>query len=333
MKKIEIDLIKLSNIPHINQILVGLYELEKDNIIKLKITNDFSSNLAACIMKIGSKNIIIDTEDSANFSALKAINERNIDFYFKRSFLKSEADKYKFKSYPFGLNYDVFNDRLKSEIPLYKRITNILKRIDSINYTNFESKPIINKKNPKICFFTRLWNPFNVEDISQKKERENINKFRINCIRICKEKYGNNFIGGIYKDKFSKKICPDCVIDNSITRKKNFLKIIKQSDVCIATKGLHNSIGWKLAEYVCASKAIISEPLDFSLSGIFLKDKNYIEFSSIDSLISSIDNLISDDLSRYDMMVSNNDYYINNLNPKSIMMNIITKVKNESQSI
>lgn len=40
--------------------------------------------------------------------------------------------------------------------------------------------------------------------------------------------------------------------------------MVKESDICITTTGLHRSIGWKFAEYIAASKAIVTEKLNYS---------------------------------------------------------------------
>ena len=48
----------------------------------------------------------------------------------------------------------------------------------------------------------------------------------------------------------------------------------------MASTGLHGSTGWKLAEYVAAGRAIVTEPLRYTLPGGFEEGKNYKTYTS-----------------------------------------------------
>ena len=61
-----------------------------------------------------------------------------------------------------------------------------------------------------------------------------------------------------------------------------FLNIVKSSDICIATTGLHKSIGWKFGEYIAASRAIITEPLYYEIPGELKRGSNYLEFRNVE---------------------------------------------------
>jgi hypothetical protein len=113
------------------------------------------------------------------------------------------------------------------------------------------------------------------------------------------------------------------VVDNKLTRRENFLKLIKMCDICIAEVGLHQSIGWKFAEYVAASRAIITEPINYSLSGTFKRNINYLEFNSIDDLIESVNLLFNNQHLRENMMKTNEYYYNRYVRADKLILNTL----------
>ena len=109
------------------------------------------------------------------------------------------------------------------------------------------------------------------------------------------------------------------------------MNIVKSSDICIATTGLHKSIGWKFGEYVAASRAIVTEKLHYEIPGDFKSGINYLEFSSEDELVHSIKKLIEDKCLRYEMMKNNHNYYLEYVRPDKLIMNTLTQVIQESE--
>ncbi|MBC6401626.1 MAG: hypothetical protein GDA37_11570 [Ekhidna sp.] len=196
----------------------------------------------------------------------------------------------------------------------------------SFRSSDFESQPYLHKKS-KILFLTRLHNPDDVSLEHSKIERENINRNRIDCIKACKKEFPNNFIGGLESDNFSKRYQKDLVLPTSLTKKEVFLNAVKESNICITTTGLYNSIGWKFGEYVAASRAIISESLKYELPGNFENYKNYLEFNGKDELIQNIRELLRnrDRLSER-MMQENFHYYNNYLRPDVLVLNTLLRV-------
>ena len=148
----------------------------------------------------------------------------------------------------------------------------------------------------------------------------------MNFIKICRDQFGSQFVGGLQIDDFSTKHAKDLVVPNSLTNRRNFNNIVKSSNICIATSGLHNSIGWKFGEYVAASRAIISEPLEYELPGSFSHNKNYLVFQNENELIYNIDHLLKEKDEVYQMMKNNFRYYNNYLSPDKLVLNTILKI-------
>lgn len=101
------------------------------------------------------------------------------------------------------------------------------------------------------------------------------------------------------------------------TTKVSFLNSLQKHDICINTLGLHNSTGWKFAEYIAASRAIISEPLVYQSPNL-VEGNNYLSFIDSDSLILGIEKLKK---SKSQMMLNNYHYYNNFIRPDSLIMN------------
>ena len=90
--------------------------------------------------------------------------------------------------------------------------------------------------------------------------------------------------------------------------------------------GLHESIGWKTAEYVVAAKAVINERFHYEVSGNFEIGQNYLEFATADECISQVKYLIENPETVYLMKVKNQEYYQNYLRPSVLIKNTINIV-------
>lgn len=333
MDKIRCHLIIHSKAGHLNQIYTGFSALEKQGYITL--TTEKKLNTSKQILEvIVNKNIkvIYDTMDEEGFYAATDMNIEKIDYYFKRDFKKGVADKYKFKSFPLGLNYNVYSE-YRNVLGVQDRLKNKIRKVIRKYKYNFYSKDFeqvpIAGDNPKICFLTRVWdiNGKEIENDQIREERKEINEFRVECIKACKNEFGDNFIGGIEDSEFARNNYKDVIIeDKSITKRDNFLDLVKSCDICIATTGLHKSIGWKFGEYVAAARAIVTEPLYYELPGDIENNKNYIEFNTVDELINILKNLINNKDKRESLMETNFNYYNNYVKPDVLIKNSLKKI-------
>lgn len=333
MDKINCHLIIHSRAPHLNQIYAGFLDLSKKNIINLtkEIRIDTAKQILEVIVNDKVK-IIYDTMDEEIFYAHSVMGIENIDFYFKRSFNPKVAQQYSFISYPLGLNYNL-NTRNGNIFGVKEIIKNKVKKFIKGNKYNFfeedfEAVPFAHTQ-PTICFLTRVWdiNARDIENEVVRQERIEINQFRIACIQACRDRYKERFIGGIEDSEFARKYYPDFIVkDKTITKKDNYLELIKNTDICIATTGLHKSIGWKFGEYVAASRAIVSEELCYEVPGDFKEGKNYLVFNTVEQLLKTVDDLLVDINKRKNIMWSNYEYYNSYVKAEFIVLNSLTKV-------
>jgi len=336
---------------HLNQVYAGFERLHRLNVIDLKVKEvDMveGEDMIARVMVNNKHRVIYDTHDGLNWIKKEdeALNlnhfsklTEDTDFYFKRSYKPSLHDYVRSGCgyYPLGLNYNVIPDRklvrdsifytlnrLKEPKRVYRDLINY--KVEHLTASDYEYSPILHKKD-KVLFLCRLWEYEMYDDAPIfQAQIEEINNSRINSIRACKQAFGDRFVGGVYDDPTSQKYAPDLIVSADYTHKLNFLDLIKSCNICIGTTGLHNSIGWKLGEYVAASRGIISEPLHYGLPGNFAAGTNYLEFENTDQLVERVDFLLSNRDQLKSIMVANHNYYKDFLKPDKMILNSLHNV-------
>jgi len=325
---------------HLSHIYDGFWKLKNKGIINLKTKRVGLENSKPVIK------VIVNNKYTVIYDALDGLNwtegglEENIDYikskidcdyYFKRSF-NPELTKYfkdSVKYHPLGLYFFVDYEG-DYPLTLKERLKVVVKekvRKDYFPVHKYEYPPIRNCEN-KILFLCGLWDPAEVSSTELKEQREQINQDRIQFVRACKAEFGSKFTGGIQTSDYSKKIANDVLVPNEITRKQSFLDAIKTHNICITSTGLHDSIGSKFGEYIAASRAIITEPLNYELPGDFKDNQNYLSFNNTEELIANIQGLLNNPEKMQNMMSNNFRYYNNYVNSEKMILNSLLKIHN-----
>ena len=315
--------------PHACQALSGFLELEKQKVIFLRI--DFKKDIRipfvnAFCCEINKRKVIYDIEDGNDNllpSAIDFIHREKI-LLFKRAYDEQAFGNDELIR-PYGLNYmKSFNGFIeKAAFHLAERgffppisFPFQLSKIQDWSFINNCS----NHTN-RIMFCTRLW------DQNQTKSRvDKLNETRIQVVSTLRKAFPGNVIAGVIDSPISRKLCRDLILPPKITKRNHYLELIGKSSVCVTTTGLHHSIGWKFGEYVASGKAIVSEPLHFSVPGPFCEGKNYLTFLSKDELIEKCDDLLSHPEKRQEIEYNNINYFIHYLRPDMLIWNTIRQV-------
>ena len=291
---------------------------------------------------------------SENLQFFRETLSLQAEFYFKRSYndelLAYNAGE-KCKLYPLGLNYPVtsrenkvdkiqfdFKSWVKYKLKGNEWLSRKLKAESRKQYdiSNFEYLPVSQNKEPKILFLTRLWNPGTLQkdkltdtELYETNIRElhEINTVRAQSIIECKKLFGKQFTGGLFCDSYSVEKFPELVVSGQVSSKESYLKTVKQSDICIATTGLHKSTGWKMGEYVAAARGIITEKINFDLPGNFSSPANYLEFNNVQQLLDNVSLLLDNRDMLREMMLNNYKYYNLYVRPDNLVLNTLLTVK------
>lgn len=330
-----------SNIAHTYQVYTGLCMLRDMGIINLELIkgNEQPANSSLIRLEMDHKQVCIDLSDSCEFRNNEWLSSS--DLYFKRMLLKENVNE---KIRPFGLNYPVLysNDNfvargyalsgLKGGVRSLARRNPILSSILDINIahknssvSHFERLPLLETDNMRVIFYSRLWNPDKVNDNGKKNQRMVLNDIRIKAVSLLKKELGNRFIGGIQRDEYSEKVAGESLVqDNSIVHKKAYMANLRKSHIGIATEGLEESIGFKFAEYISMSMAIVSNSLEsYSLPGSLSANKNYLSYETAEACVSECFKLMEDKNRYFEMCMNNMQYYNNFLSPDKLMLNCL----------
>jgi len=350
-------LICSSSAEHLSQLYTGFGLLEKAGLIRLELTRgkDFEIGVMAkpVIKAVINNNIkvVYDTYDGDSFFYDELTWS---DFYFKRSFnlCTIESGNLSNKIFPLGFNYSVYgpydysSQRILWLINSINRNTKPKDLAVQIIRNNYYLSRIFNTSNgkfncdfrgfeqlpnaesePKIIFCTRLWDPNRTKSDARIAERVQMNNTRIEIIRKLRNEFRNLFVGGLEPTEFALRNYPEYVIiDRKTTKKNRYLQLLKQSAIGIATVGLLGSNGWKLAEYIAGSKAIVTEKINFSVPGNFQEKTNYLKFTTPDECVENVTLLVENKEKRYEIMKHNFLYYQEFLRPDNLIWNTLSKI-------
>ncbi len=350
-----------SDTEHLQQIYTGFNLLHRQGFLNLKqtIPAEFLHDKSAAnrwnnykflntkIILNGKITVYYDMHDWNRIDE-KLLSEA--DFYFKRSFDETYISQLEDvdKVFPLGLNYPVLSDQRdffkleranfyqgKEKFKTIIKSLKIAEKIglrggaEQVNY--LEALPDFGIE-PKILFMARVWDTIRLESPEQSEEVEQINQNRADCIRLLRREFGTKFFGGLSHDDFSRKHFKDCLLpDENFADKRRYLEMIKTFPICVATTGLNRSNGWKLGEYVALSKAIITEPLHFQVTGDFAAGKNYLEFNNSEELINAANKLLDDKHLRFRMILENYEYYKAFVRPDSMVLQSLAVVAAHSE--
>lgn len=354
--KIDCEIVAVSDAEHLQQIYTGFNLLHRRGFLNLRQTippellknknaPDRWVNYKFFNVKVvinGKTTVCYDTHD---WNWIDEDVLRETDFYFKRSYDARYLSqlKEKDKVFPLGFNYEVTSpgkDLFRLERAAFYETKDKIKTIakglridkflpgkgDCSRLVRLESYPDFTGE-PKILFMARAWNPRALPDKQQKETVQALNENRAASIRILRKEFGENFFGGLAHDDYSSSNFKDCLLPGeNLSNKGKYLEILKNFPICVATSGLNKSNGWKLAEYVAFSKAIITEPLHFQVTGDFAKEANYLEFTTPEELVEGATRLFEDKHRRFEMMVNNYRYYQSFVRPDSLILNTLAVV-------
>jgi hypothetical protein len=140
-------------------------------------------------------------------------------------------------------------------------------------------------------------------------EFEEVNETRAECIRVLRRAFGPRFLGGLSRSPFALRSYPDVVVPESFdTSKRGYFRVLEDFPICVATTGLHGSIGWKFGEYVALGKAILSEPLLYRVPGPMAAERNYLEFRTPTECVQRAGEYFDSASSRRETMEANAAY-------------------------
>lgn len=331
----------LSGMGHVSGVLTGFRMLEQNGELTLNIVDARKDPAEArdtlLEADVDGKIVLFDMMDGYFYNCPEVVQRRfaEADVIFKRSFSVEKNQQFpegiRKKLRPLGLNYYVTSpgSPLDGNLSWKNRAVRWIK--DGNCYVqDFEAEMKTVPAEPKILFMTRLWDP-NEQAIQGhpefSKQWEEVNESRIALNRALRARFPRQFTGGLSDTPYAREHCPELIIPKYMTGKRFYLRRMKQTEICIASTGLHESIGWKLAEYVAAGRAIVSEPLRYEVPGGFASGQNYLEYTTPEECIAQVEALLKAPAALQTMAQNNAAYYREWLRPDQQVRHALEQLK------
>jgi len=355
MKPIHATVFCRSLSPHLTQALTGLVLLHRAGAIRLHQVFMGSGTADArasaygpeaheahlLVLLDGGTRVYYDTQDAQDINLAAA---ERVDLYFKRSYAREAVPPaLRAKVHPYGLNYAVYADgrdvfEMGRRLFFEKEAAKRMKALARLALSGFEmsavapgfratvgqmSAPPDRAQPPRVLFMARAWDPGDdpARPPEKAEQRRQINEARAECVRLLRREFGPAFTGGFRHTPYALTHHKDVLLaDDRLSTKENYIRLLREHSIGIATTGLHESIGWKLAEYVAFSKAIAAERLRFEVPGELAAGENYLEFDSPEKCVEQTLRLFTDRGLREAMMERNQRYYEACLRPDMLML-------------
>jgi hypothetical protein len=143
----------------------------------------------------------------------------------------------------------------------------------------------------RVLLMAGLWDPAQVPaaEAAQRADRDAVNRQRVECIRALRRAFGARFHGGVRPGEFARRYAPDVMLGSEReASRREFLRRVREHAVCVTSHGLNGSNGFRLAEYVAFSRAIVCEPLRYALPGAFAPGTHYLEYTTPEECVARV---------------------------------------------
>jgi hypothetical protein len=166
----------------------------------------------------------------------------------------------------------------------------------------------------KVLFQTRAWSD---GEMSDPGDRSALNESRAQVIRVLRDQFSDRFVGGFVDSPTARRLYPD-LITSMPSDRASYVALIGSCAVAVSTVGLHGSNPWKLAEYLAAGRAIVSEPLRFEIPETL--DGVVDWFESPDACVAAVRHLLDDDAARETRRAAAHHFWDLNARPDSLLL-------------
>lgn len=287
-----------------------------------------------------------DLYDVSHFFSEYAL--KNCEFIFKRNFNSEHInllqDKFNAKLLPAGLTfgcqtkhkkkwnlfkqaYFVANARLslKFNKNLYKKILQLIsKTSEHLRYVTKgrsleEFRNYSEGAELRVFYQVRCFPRIDDEDVQK------IHQQRTELIKILKLKLGEDFFGGLVPGKVANELYPE-YITNLPTDPVSYLNLIKNSAICIYTKGLQNSPARKLPEYLSQAKCIVAEKFTTELQEPLVEGEHIMYFNTPEECAEICSYLLKNPKKVKELSRNARKYYENYIDPEINVKRMINKM-------
>ncbi len=335
-----------------SKILSGLCDLERAGFLSLRLSTRIPFTepigspicLEVCSAADGRRRkIVLDLHDSGAWFFSNSL--AFADVYFKRGFVPSEVSKLpadaRAKVVPLGLNYsclshgarrtlvaiarkNVLRGLLRSPRRRFRKLVEDLKHLKGLPQPEaFEQDPTAPRE-PTVLFQTRVW----PDEGTATDYFSQVNVERVALVRALRAALGDRFRGGVMADAFAREYCPTQLAESDIHRSA-YAQLIRKTTVAVYTRGLHDSLAFKLAEYLAAGVCIVSDPFKHRLPVDLVPGVNYLPFTTHEECIRQCRRLLDNPTEAQRMREANVRYYRDWVEPQAHVRDLLARAFRE----
>ncbi len=318
--------------PHLTQVLAGLVSLEARGELRIDVQplpsaldDGESGNLLWMLLKHGAETRTI-CFDMLDGDTLCEPLVRKADVYFKRAFCvegHTRLDWQRELIRPYGLNFHCVADDIdrydQLERMLFRRERNVSGSLDqwrkrllpwlgreAARESDFQCSAG-SEAVEGVVFLTRLWGRRSVPKYSEEALHE-LNNSRVEVVSALKRAFGERFHGGLQDTPTAREVAPQLIYSGR-TDRSSYLTLMQRYLIGVTTTGLHRSVGWKFAEYIAASRCIVSETLCHSQPNPPIEGEHFLGFDGAEECVAACDRLLSNSGEASQMRFANQMYF------------------------
>ena len=331
--EVEVHVAPETSVQEVSKVFEGLQSLADQGRIGLRYHTGPDGESYPRVLRLSvrkgreSAAVAIDLADQPALFHMPDLERAHV--YFKRSYWPGEVarlpEHLRRKLRPFGLNNPAIRVRSALQV-LRARRTNGLARwardarqlLALPGPSAFQCRPDVPAE-PRVFFQTQLWDPR-----SNGEEAEEINEDRANLVIALRAAFGPRFMGGVIPTDFAKAYYPDLTTPLPSSM-RSYPRLLRTPLIAVYCRGLHQSVAFKMSEYLGASRCIVGHRPTAELPAPLVDGTHYLGFGTADECIAQCEQLLARPNEAAGMRRENWDYYQANVEPSVHLLSILER--------
>jgi hypothetical protein len=176
-------------------------------------------------------------------------------------------------------------------------------------------------KERHIVFQPRLWDT----EPGSRDQFDVANEDRIALVQALRRAFPNERATiGLLRSGTAAEMAPDLRLPEHV-RAGRYLQQLRASVVAVNCVGLSGSVGWKLAEYLAAGNAIVSQPLEKQFLSPLVDGVHYLSYQSPEECVEQCRRLMTDRALSRRMSEVNRQYFLDWVSPPAHVMHLLKR--------
>jgi hypothetical protein len=320
-----------TSVQEVAKIFEGLQQLHASHVINLTLKAHPGTESHPRIVRLTStrdhkvREISLDLADQRDL--FQTADLEQCDAYFKRSYwpeqLAALPERFRAKVLPFGLNNPVVSRstavrmlgaRVSAGCGLAQVAQDMRQLLATPAPSAFECSPQAPAVSA-VLFQTRVWPTDDPAVIAMNEERAAL-------VAALRRAFKSRFWGGLVPNATARTYYPALLTPHPFSMRA-YPRVVRRPLVAVCSRGLHESVAFKLAEYLAASRCIVSHEPGSLLPEPLVARSNYLPFRSTDDCIARCEQLLSDPLRAEEMRRQNWAYYCSGVEPSAQMLRVL----------